>query len=1274
MRRIFFAVVLSFCAFQVALAVPVQINSGDPAFPFPQFLPYVHQNGDTLHTLANRNPAGVVHAEMEKTIRDAYQIMMNRAEYVGTTQLGGTRYVRFNSVPYCSEGTGYAMLAAAMMADKTTFDGLWLNIHDNAMNNVVRYIDGSNSPPYDYSTLPGWQNDAGGNSAADGDFDIALALLIAHKQWGDLMGINDSRGNPISYKNDVIKVLRGLTDTLSFRGSSNATLITGVIGLDGYFKGGDTWGELTSWASNLSNMAPLGIGKPPNFGGPTQQHIDYTAQAYFRQFSKFLKDEDSSRYAWNINQFDRAEASSDWLFGEHHRQSQRNIPFAGWVDIGQNNAVRFTNFMDGGDFRAPWRTVLGYVWHGDPDFSWDPVRHAVVRNRPDTSMRVAGNRFARFLWDRRQSPWNGDCERIIGEGTWWGPSMLKYYYTPQGEPLSVFTQNWLQGTGAPSAVTSQDFELMSEMYRQAELEWDVTETGDGYLTSTPFYFHGFFRLLGMHILTGNHHAPSNMNRAANMKVYLDVDKTYALENDTITYTIDYRNYGALDAQNVVISVPMHGDYFFISATNGGTLDQATNTVRWTLGAVPGFRTATGIGPTRGTVSFKAIIPSANLKRYEIKAGITCSNGTGWVSNEYPNKISSVMKRNGVDIAQRALRVNKTVFRDTVNPGMNATYTINFENSAGAGWLNGGRPGVNFSYAHSGTQADGISHMFMIRGFHDAHEAYIDYGNYRISYFVFDSTYTGTGPTGWSAPTDIVIPNSLAAGVRDGLRHERITPGQDDKGRWNQRLILQLANPESPARSDTNWSTMAAPTQFVLNYYGMGSDDGRGGRRVHRGVDSPLKIVWRMFADGYANRNWGGDWSFNSQATGNLLIDVLANWGHPIGPDFTESYDPDYQGKPVTKRHRKLCEPDAAVTVDNILIEEWDGYTWRRVAGNGPLSGRELNNVVIIDTVPAGVTFQRFMEPHPFGIAPTINGNVIRWEIPQLLVGQSGRIQYAVRAETPANFPVVTSVRIPSRVWVSADRESPLSSTAVLVVTSDSLQPRIITGNYVYEDNAVSYAHLTSDKEVSLDWFNSVKIVSGTVSLTSTDVACLSVDPNDSMTVQVDFRCAFQNQNITEAMAANSQIALGISPDYGWEPLTLTFANGVVVSVLELERNIPQNNVETSLLRPLEAVFADQFMAGPNPVSKSDGAVNFFRTGKRIRSAALRVYDASGNVVTNRIKINDKAPMNDQSKRLVGSWDLADMRGRTVPAGTYLVRGTITVNGKKEKVSLMVGVH
>ncbi|MDR0307937.1 MAG: hypothetical protein LBI42_14020 [Chitinispirillales bacterium] len=44
-------------------------------------------------------------------------------------------------------------------------------------------------------------------------------------------------------------------------------------------------------------------------------------------------------------------------------------------------------------------------------------------------------------------------------------------------------------------------------------------------------------------------------------------------------------------------------------------------------------------------------------------------------------------------------------------------------------------------------------------------------------------------------------------------------------------------------------------------------------------------------------------------------------------------------------------------------------------------------------------------------------------------------------------------------------------------------------------------------------------------------------------------------------------------------------------------------------------------------------------------------------------------------REVGSWNLTDARGRKVPAGAYLVKGTIKTNdGKSEKISLILGIH
>jgi len=129
-----------------------------------------------------------------------------------------------------------------------------------------------------------------------------------------------------------------------------------------------------------------------------------------------------------------------------------------------------------------------------------------------------------------------------------------------------------------------------------------------------------------------------------------------------------------------------------------------------------------------------------------------------------------------------------------------------------------------------------------------------------------------------------------------------------------------------------------------------------------------------------------------------------------------------------------------------------------------------------------------------------------------------------------------------------------------------------------------------------------------------------------------------------------------------------------VSVLSENRVIPnaKPGEEATVVAPTGQL-SGEFTAGPNPVAKSAGVVNFFRQGKRVSSGELRIYDATGNIV-GKVQIVDKA-LNTQARRQVGSWDLTDRSGRTVSEGTYLVKGVLkTSDGKREKVSVIVGVR
>jgi len=158
---------------------------------------------------------------------------------------------------------------------------------------------------------------------------------------------------------------------------------------------------------------------------------------------------------------------------------------------------------------------------------------------------------------------------------------------------------------------------------------------------------------------------------------------------------------------------------------------------------------------------------------------------------------------------------------------------------------------------------------------------------------------------------------------------------------------------------------------------------------------------------------------------------------------------------------------------------------------------------------------------------------------------------------------------------------------------------------------------------------------------------------------------------------------------GWDELNAITAYLVLdetyVSIKTTDRKIPVGGgygKDASEIASSD-VLASGFFAGPNPANRFDGGVNFYRQGSRINNGALTVYSASGNVI-NKINIRDVGVENFQpvrpdiaanSRRVVGSWDLTDRRGRKVPEGTYLVRGKLTASdGSRELVSALIGVR
>jgi len=167
-----------------------------------------------------------------------------------------------------------------------------------------------------------------------------------------------------------------------------------------------------------------------------------------------------------------------------------------------------------------------------------------------------------------------------------------------------------------------------------------------------------------------------------------------------------------------------------------------------------------------------------------------------------------------------------------------------------------------------------------------------------------------------------------------------------------------------------------------------------------------------------------------------------------------------------------------------------------------------------------------------------------------------------------------------------------------------------------------------------------------------------------------FDASLAGSNVGNTVTFTARAALsGVT-----EPVVDTASLRIVqqVSVLADNRRLPGDLRDGAFeMNPL-TVTAGEFIAGPNVVSRGE-TVKIFRVGKYVSSAMFMVYDASGNLVS-RIKMKDSA-VGSQSKRVVGFWDLKDTKGRVVSEGTYLIKGTaVTSDGKREKISLMIGVR
>ncbi|MEE1084008.1 MAG: glycosyl hydrolase family 8 [Paludibacteraceae bacterium] len=990
-----------------ANAVKVHINSGNPAYPFPQFLKYAC--GGNLGT---KLPEGLSHAEMELQIREAYQLHANAFEYTGD-EWAGIKYIKGNlGCPYdCTECDGYALLAAAYMADKPTFDGLWMRTHDLRRYRTKKYSDCKpTGESYEYGPFSLGDNEGDFDSAADGDEDVALALYVAYKQWGEFMldekgeKVLDACGNPISYKQELIEVVRGLVAlSTRFAGEKGDLRVnSGMIGLDGYVKGGNTWGEVTKWASenptvfsdsmtvyNMSAEGTVnveGISLIPEFGGSNQHHIDYNAPAYYREFHDLLlslSKELGVTNEWEAEQFRRAEASSDWLIGQLIAKNPYSVPTAGWCTVNNDGSeTTFDNFNVGEDFRTPWRNISNYVWHGNPKYSWNPATHK-VEERKNGFEYDAAVRLSNYMNDPMN--WNDSLENScyrFGEPSIpiSGPKTMSWIIDPMtgvalDQRYTSFSVAMQKGAASFAAIGAQDYNLMGELYNNVYSIYDVKGTTDDG-ERIPVYMHGWFRQLGLMALTGNYAAPSQMEASSNLKIYRSIKDSVSScrVGDTITYILSYRNYGSKDATDVVIVDTLPNDFQLVSVSDGGVYSPVTNEIWWSLGDVPGFKSdstegaaldfsAPNLSKTMGQVYYKCVVKPGASGRYSLNATIYSKGGKESKTNEYPNYVTSTMQRNTIDIIPNTLSVTKSADRDTVKKDDVVEFTIAYSNTDSLPFLTGGRSRVNFTVA--GNYERNQIHL-NLRLNNDAIEPFINAGNYRVTHYIKSTK---------EEDDELLFENEIAEGLSNSI-------GKADIGFSTVDLS------DSIVGCRIQLSDYLTSNTIFLSWFPVSTiRDLKGGL--------PIRLLRRIhtsrFTDFY-DSDW---WSKLEPADDEELF-------YPVSP----SYQIPDSIVDVDKVIYSACDNSDVVT-ETVLVEEYDGHTWRKILGEAPYNGIEAEDVLITDSIPLGFEFVSFVGDSTGATYEAISdadfaSGVVRYRADKLKIGEKGSFGYKCRYTGPVS--------------------------------------------------------------------------------------------------------------------------------------------------------------------------------------------------------------------------------------------------------------------------------
>jgi hypothetical protein len=358
---------------------------------------------------------------MDALLKSQYDAWKAARVVSASSIVAGGYAVKFSTSTYLavSEGMGYGMLLAVLFAGhdpqaRTLFDGLLAVVRARSAYAVTQY-----DPSGKY--LMDWRLNANGTSAGegwnamDGDLDIAMALLMAHRQWGSagtwnyLQEAKNTIGAIKSFNMKPDGTTKGLPNAHNNRTSDY------MIGHFRAFRAatGDAfWGlavDRAYWLTDrMQTVYSPGVGLMPDFVMRTDTTTPYPSTGYIGDGN------DKEGYFWWNACRNPWRFASDYLVSADSRSS-----------LATGRMIDFFKARSGGN---PMNIGTGYALDGTMLTGGNsPAYHGPICAGACVDARFQG--FLDTMWN-----WNAthlttgyyDSElqllsMVVASGNWWTP-------------------------------------------------------------------------------------------------------------------------------------------------------------------------------------------------------------------------------------------------------------------------------------------------------------------------------------------------------------------------------------------------------------------------------------------------------------------------------------------------------------------------------------------------------------------------------------------------------------------------------------------------------------------------------------------------------------------------------------------------------------------------------------------------------------------------------------------------------------------------------------